>query len=166
MAAVYVVTAAAEQGGLHGLITVRIIFKPRPCAELAGMINADLVPISHVSSSHQLARVLHVVITVAVVGRHVDAAVQRALLERDQLIDVMALTERGGRTVHVLARSSRGMHAEAVVQARERRPYEWPWTASCEASPRAHTASHLDVNHESSRPTREYPWLVCFEYDT
>ena len=69
MAAVYVVTAAAEQGGLHGLITVRIIFKPRPCAELAGKINADLVPISHVIGSHQLGRVVLEVITVTVVGR-------------------------------------------------------------------------------------------------
>ena len=97
-----------------------MICKAQPCAKLTGMISADIVPISHVSSSHQLARVLHVVITVAVVGRHVDAAVQRALLERDQLIDVMALTGRSGRTAHVLARPSRGMHAEAAVQARER----------------------------------------------
>ena len=83
-----------------------------PCTKLTCMISADLVPISHVSSSHQLARVLHVVITVAVIGRHVDSAVQRALLERDELIDVMALTERGGRTIHALARPSRDMHAE------------------------------------------------------
>ena len=83
-------------------------------------MGADLVPISHVSSSHQLARVLHELITVAVVGRHVDAAVQRALLERDQLVDVMAVAGRGGHSAHVLARWSGGMHAEAAVQARER----------------------------------------------
>ena len=119
------------------------------------MIGADVVPISHASSSHQLARVLHELITVAVVGRHVDAAVQRALLERDQLIDVMALTERGGRTVHALARPSRGMHAEAVVQAREMPPHGWPWMAAREASQRACMASHLDVNYGSVRLPRE-----------
>ena len=129
------------------------------------MIGADLVPISHVSSSHQLARVLHVVITVAVVGRHVDAAVQCALLERDQLVDVMALTGRGGRAVHVLARPSRGMHAEAAVQARERPPHGWPWMAAREASQRARMASHLDVNYGPVRPPREYPRLVCFVCD-
>ena len=53
------VTAAAEQCGLHGLITVRIISKVRPCANLTGMIEADLAPISHVSGSHQVGRILH-----------------------------------------------------------------------------------------------------------
>ena len=59
VAAVHVVTAAAEQDGLHGLITVRIISKVRPCANLTGMIEADLALISHVSGSHQLGRTLH-----------------------------------------------------------------------------------------------------------
>ena len=45
---------------------------------------------------------------------------QRALLERGQLIDVMAAATRGGRTMHLLPRRSGGMHAEAAVQARER----------------------------------------------
>ena len=119
------------------------------------MIGADLVLISHVSSSHQLARVLHELITVAVVGRHGNTAVQRALLERDQLVDVMALTERGGRAVDALARPRRGVHAEAVVQAREMPPHGWPWMASREASQRACMASHLDVNYGPVRPPRE-----------
>ena len=61
-AAVHMVTAAVEQDGLHGLITVRIISKVRPCANLTGMIEADLEPVSHVSGSHQLARTMHEVI--------------------------------------------------------------------------------------------------------
>ena len=56
------VTAAVEQDGLHGLITVRIISKARLCANLTGMIEADLEPISHVSGSHQLGRTFHEVI--------------------------------------------------------------------------------------------------------
>ena len=68
MAAVHVVTAAAEQDGLHGLITVRIISKVRPMdANLTGMIEADLAPISHVSGSHQLGRTLHEVIIFTVI---------------------------------------------------------------------------------------------------
>ena len=67
MAAVYVVTAAAEQDGLHGLITVRIICKVRPCANLTGMIEADLAPISHVSGSHQLGRTFHEVIIFTII---------------------------------------------------------------------------------------------------
>ena len=66
---------AAEQGiqtprerdGLHGLITVRIISKARPCAKLTGMIEADLAPISHVSGSHQLGRTLHEVIIFTII---------------------------------------------------------------------------------------------------
>ena len=80
---------------------------------------------------------------------------QRALLERGQLIDVMAAATRGGRTMHLLPRWSVGMHAEAAVQAREMRPHAWPWMASREASPRACTAAHLDVNHGPVRPPRE-----------
>ena len=59
VAAVHVVTAAVVQDGLDGLITVRIISKVRPCANLTGMIEADLAPISHVSGSHQVGRILH-----------------------------------------------------------------------------------------------------------
>ena len=91
---------------------------------------------------------------------------QCALLARNQLFEVLADTARGGRAVHPVPRTRAAMHAEAAVQAREMRPHAWPWMASCEASPRAHMASHLDVNHESARATREYPWLVCFAYDT
>ena len=65
--AVHVVTAAAEHHGLHGLITVRIISKVRPCANLTGMIEADLAPISHVSGSHQLGRTFHEVIIFTII---------------------------------------------------------------------------------------------------
>ena len=65
--AVHVITAAAEQDGLHGLITVLIISKARPCANLTGMIEADLAPISHVSGSHQLGRTLHEVIIFTII---------------------------------------------------------------------------------------------------
>ena len=68
MAAVHVVTAAVVQDGLDGLITVRIISKARPCAKLTGMIEAALAPISHVSGSHQLGRVLHEVINICILG--------------------------------------------------------------------------------------------------
>ena len=51
---------------------------------------------------------------------HADAAVQRAVLELSQLIDVMAVARRGGHAFHVRTRQSGGMHAEAAVQARER----------------------------------------------
>ena len=66
-AAVHVVTAAVEQDGLHGLITVRIISKARPCANLTGMIEADLAPTSHVSGSHQLGRAFHEVIIFTII---------------------------------------------------------------------------------------------------
>ena len=69
MTAVHVVTAAAVQDGRHGLITVRIIFKARPCANLTGMIEADLAPTSHVSGSHQLGRDLHVDIIFSILDR-------------------------------------------------------------------------------------------------
>ena len=62
------VTAAVVQDGLDGLITVRIISKARPCAKLTGMIEVDLAPISHVSGSHQLGRVLHEVINICILG--------------------------------------------------------------------------------------------------
>ena len=67
VAAVHVVTAAVVQDGLDGLITVRIISKARPCANLTGMIEADLAPISHVSGSHQLGRTLHEVIIFTII---------------------------------------------------------------------------------------------------
>ena len=54
---------------LDGLIVRRMIWKARPCRKLTGMIDADLIPISHVSNSHQLGRVLHEVITFTVGGR-------------------------------------------------------------------------------------------------
>ena len=91
---------------------------------------------------------------------------QRALLERNQFIDVMADTTRGGRTTHLLTRRRGGMHVESAVQARERHLMHgraWPHARPHRG---AHTASHLDVNHESARRPREYLWLVCFEYDT
>ena len=85
------------------------------------MIGADLEPISHVSNSHQLGLVLHEVITFTVGGRsRRRGSAARAVLARSQLIDVMAVAGRGGRSADVLARRSGGMHAEAAVQARER----------------------------------------------
>ena len=51
------------------LISSCIICKAQPCIKLTGMIDADLVPISHVSNSHQLGLVLHEVITFTVGGR-------------------------------------------------------------------------------------------------
>ena len=62
MAAVHVVTAAAEQDGLDGLSSLRKICKARPCVMLTGMIDADQMPISHVSGSHQVGRMFHEVI--------------------------------------------------------------------------------------------------------
>ena len=38
---------------------LRMIWKVRPCGKLTGMIDVDLVPISHVSGSHQVGRILH-----------------------------------------------------------------------------------------------------------
>ena len=97
-----------------------MICKMHPCLKLTGMIGADLVLISHVSSSHQLDRSFHEVVTVGMLGHRSGAAMKRALLERSQFIDVMAATTQGGRAMHLLASLSRGMHAEAAVQARER----------------------------------------------
>ena len=53
------VTAAAVQDGLDGLSRLRKICKARSCAKLTGMIDADHVPISHVSGSHQVGRIFH-----------------------------------------------------------------------------------------------------------
>ena len=46
---------------------MRIIFKVRPCANLTGMIEADLALISHVSGSHQLGRTIHEVIIFTII---------------------------------------------------------------------------------------------------
>ena len=54
-----------------------MICKAHPCLKLTGMISADLMPISHVSSSHQVDRSLHEVVTVGMLGhrqRRDDAA--------------------------------------------------------------------------------------------
>ena len=61
-AAVYVVSPRAVQCGLHGLQAVRMICKARPCGKLTGVVDADLIPISHVSGSDQFGRILHEVI--------------------------------------------------------------------------------------------------------
>ena len=52
---------------LDGLIVRRMIWKARPCGKLTGMIDADLVPISHVSGSHQLGRTFHEVIIFTII---------------------------------------------------------------------------------------------------
>ena len=44
-----------------------------------------------------------------------------ALLARNQLFEVLAVTARGGRAVHPVPRTRAAKHAEAAVQARERR---------------------------------------------
>ena len=46
----------------------RMICKARSCKKLTGMIDADHVPISHVSGSLQLGRILHEVITFSILG--------------------------------------------------------------------------------------------------
>ena len=51
-----------------GLILLRMIFKAHPSTKLTGMINADLVPIGHVSSSHQLDLTLHEMIIFTIRG--------------------------------------------------------------------------------------------------
>ena len=45
-----------------------MIFKPQSCAKLTGMIDADLMPINHVSSSHKLDGSLHEVIIIGILG--------------------------------------------------------------------------------------------------
>lgn len=52
---------------LDGLIMRRMICKARPCGKLTGMIDADLVPINHVSSSHQIGRIFHEVIIFTII---------------------------------------------------------------------------------------------------
>ena len=47
---------------LDGLVLRRMIWTARPCRKLTGMIDPDLVSISHVSGSHQFSRVFHEVI--------------------------------------------------------------------------------------------------------
>ena len=44
---------------LDGLISLRMISKARPCAKLIGMIDADHVPIRHVTGSLQVDRIVH-----------------------------------------------------------------------------------------------------------
>ena len=124
------VTAAVVQDGLDGLITVRIISKARPCAKLTGMIEADLAPISHVSGSHQLGRTLHEVIifTIIMTRQRCGGAMCSACTE--PVVRSVANTARGGRAVHPVPRTRAAKHAEAAVQARERRPHAWPWMAS------------------------------------
>ena len=61
-----------------------MICKTHPCLKLTCMIGADLVPISHVSSSHQLDCSLHVGVIVGMLRHNGGAAMQRALLDRSQ----------------------------------------------------------------------------------
>ena len=44
---------------MDGLITLRMICKAHSCAKLTGMIDADHMPISHVSGSLQLDHFFH-----------------------------------------------------------------------------------------------------------
>ena len=44
---------------------------------------------------------------------------QCALLARNQLFEVLAVTARGGRAVHPVSRTRAAKHAELAVQARE-----------------------------------------------
>ena len=44
------------------------IHKAHPCKKLTCMIGADLMPTGYVSSSHQLDRSLHEVVTVGMLG--------------------------------------------------------------------------------------------------
>ena len=52
---------------------LRMIWKARPCGKLTGMIDVDLVPISHVSGSLKLDGSLHEVITIVILGHRGDA---------------------------------------------------------------------------------------------
>ena len=59
------------RGGLdcqHGLIMHRMIFKPRSCKKLTGIINKDRVPINHVNGSLQIGRIMHEMIMLAILG--------------------------------------------------------------------------------------------------
>ena len=62
------VTAAVVLDGHDGLCSLRILCKPRPFVELTGMIDADRVPVSHESGSHQLGYFLHEVIIMSIDG--------------------------------------------------------------------------------------------------
>ena len=46
-----------------------MICKARSCAKLVGMIDADHVPVRHVSGSHHLGRIMHEMITTSSSGR-------------------------------------------------------------------------------------------------
>ena len=46
-----------------------MVYKARPCAKLAGMIDIYLVPINYVSGSHQSCRILHEKITFSTCGQ-------------------------------------------------------------------------------------------------
>ena len=62
--------AAAAHDGHDGLSSLRKNCKSQPCVKLACVINADHVPISHVSGSHQVGRALHeVIIFIIIVTR-------------------------------------------------------------------------------------------------
>ena len=65
------------------MIAVRIIFKARPCANLTGMIEADLELINHVSGSNQISRPLHEVIifTIIVTRQRCGGAICSACTE-------------------------------------------------------------------------------------
>ena len=126
------------------------------------MIECYHVSISHVTDSLQNGRVFHEVIIFSIISARCRRAVPRALLDRSQLIEVVADTGRGGRATHPAARTRASLHAEAAVQARERWSDGWPWMASLEASPSAHMPSHLGVYHVSLRPHRQYPRCMCF----
>ena len=66
--AVHVVTAAVVLDGHDGLCSLRILCKPRPFVKLTGMIDADHVPVSHVSGTHQLGCFFHEVIIMSIDG--------------------------------------------------------------------------------------------------
>ena len=67
--AVHVVSPPRRMDGLERLSSLRKICKACPCAKLVCVINAVLVAIGHVSSSHQLGSVHHEVIIVSILGQ-------------------------------------------------------------------------------------------------
>ena len=61
------VSPPRRMDGLERLSCLRMIWKARPCGKSTGMIDADLVPINHVSSSHQIGRIFHEVIIFTII---------------------------------------------------------------------------------------------------
>ena len=143
--------AAAAHDGHDGLSSLRKTCKLQPCVKLACVINADHVPISHVSGSHQVGRALHeVIIFIIIVTRQrCGGAMCSACTEPVVRSDGWYCTRRtcyatgATHTCRYARRSSRSRAKDATSCMTDGWPHERPQCGlSCHRTGTSTTCQH------------------------